>query len=54
MYSIELEWEVTTPLEWAELAQEAEKKEKWGDAFYYWLASSEANKRENERISKKA
>jgi hypothetical protein len=27
-----------TPSEWARLAQDAEKSERWGDAHYYWCA----------------
>ena len=31
-----------TPSKWAKLAQEAEKEERWGDAYYFWLAGSTA------------
>lgn len=32
----------SSPSEWAGLAQEAEKEERWGDAHHYWSAGSEA------------
>ena len=28
-----------TPSQWARLAQDAEKEERWGDAYHYWLAA---------------
>ena len=40
-----------TPSEWARLAQEAEKEERWGDAHYYWIAGSTAYTR-NKKKSK--
>ena len=31
-----------TPSQWAQLAQEAEKEERWADAHHYWCAGSTA------------
>ncbi len=42
MYSTYLEWETKSLSEWARLAQEAEKEERWSDAHYYWIKGSMA------------
>lgn len=43
-----------TPSKWAELAEEAEKAGKMGDAYYYWLVSvtehTGENKHKEERL----
>jgi len=41
-----------TPSEWATLAQEAESEERWGEAYYYWLASSTAYTRNPVKANK--
>jgi len=46
---LRLRGEVKTPSQWAQLAQEAEKEERWGDAHYYWLAGSTAYTRNKEK-----
>jgi len=39
---------IKTPLEWARLAQDAEKEERWGDAYHYRVAGSIAYTRNQE------
>lgn len=38
-----------TPSQWAQLAQEAEKEERWSDAHYCWMAGSVANTRNSKK-----